>query len=90
MTNAHTVATKEESTVEIPIVIDLGKEKSKRIKALKRGRGKLLDEVAAAVEEVRANLGDEANGKVLVPVVLIYRKKSRRRKRGIKFPFLLS
>jgi uncharacterized membrane protein YgcG len=62
-----------------PVIIDLGKEKKGRIKDLKRGRGRLMAEVAAVLNEVRAGLGDDAANKQLVPVVLIYKKKNRRR-----------
>jgi hypothetical protein len=65
-----------------PIIIDLGKEKKGRIKDLKRGRGRLMAEVAAVLNEVRAGLGDDAGNKQLVPVVLIYKKKNRRGGRG--------
>jgi hypothetical protein len=61
-----------------PIVVSLGKERRKRIRQLKRGRGKLMDEVAQVVNQVSANFGDRAEGKVLVPVVLVYRQKRRR------------
>lgn len=75
-----------------PIVIDMGKQRRKRIKALKRGRGKLMDEVCRVISETQMSLGNEANGKELLPVVVIYRQK-RRRKRGglalpLPFPFL--
>jgi hypothetical protein len=71
-----------------PIVIDLGKEKKRRIKDLKRGQGKLMAEIAAVLNEVRASLGEEADGRQLVPVIVIYKQKKKRKKngRGI-FPF---
>lgn len=74
----------------VPIVIDLGKEKKKRIKNLKRGRGRLMAEVAAVLDEVRGNLGEEAGGQQLVPIVLIYKQKRKRGKNGrsLLFPFL--
>lgn len=76
-----------------PIIIDLGKEKRKRIKNLKRGRGKLMVEVARVINETRMTLGSAANGKEFIPVVLIYKAKRRKRKRRglalpIPFPFL--
>jgi Family of unknown function (DUF6200) len=72
-----------EVTGVAPIIIDLGKEKKGRIKDLKRGRGRLMAEVASVLTEVRAGLGDDAGNKQLVPVVLIYKKKNRRgRNRG--------
>jgi len=68
-----------------PIVVDLGKAKRKRIKQLERGEGPLVEEVRQAVEQVRSGLGAEGDGKVLVPVVLLYRRKPRRQ----RFPFNL-
>lgn len=65
--------------VTTPIVISLGKQKRKRLRQLKRGRGKLMDEVMDVVEQVQANLrGTGADGKVVVPVVMVYRQKRRR------------
>jgi hypothetical protein len=61
-----------------PVVVDLGKEKSKTLRALKNGEGPLMQEVARVVEEVRAKSSELAN-KELVPVVIIYRKKPKRR-----------
>ena len=57
--------------------MSLGKGRSKRIRQLKRGRGKLVDEVSRVMEQVRASFGEHADGKVLVPVVLVYRRKRR-------------
>ena len=79
----------ENQPVEVvtPIIIDLGKVKRKRIKALKKGRGRLVDEVAEVLEEVRASLGDDGAGKQLVPIVMIYRRKRRKKKYEGFFPF---
>lgn len=74
--------TATELTGIAPVIIDLGKEKKGRIKDLKRGRGRLMAEVAAVLNEVRAGMGDDAGNKQLVPVVLIYKKKRRGRNRG--------
>jgi hypothetical protein len=74
----------ENETELSPIVLDVGKRKKSVIKALKNGRGRLMDEVEETVEDVRANLGESVEGKELVPVVLIYRQKTKRRgPRGI-------
>lgn len=73
--------------VVTPIIIDLGKKKRKRIKNLKKGRGQLLDEVAEVLQEVRTSLGEEGAGKQLVPVVMVYRQKRRKRKYEGFFPF---
>ena len=63
-----------------PIVIDLGKQKPKNIKALKNGKGKLLDDMLNVVEEVKAMLGEEGNDKVIIPVVMVYQKKTKRQR----------
>ena len=69
-----------------PIVIELGKVGQSKIRELKAGRGELFREVTEAVAVVRHNLADEAEGKLLLPVVVLYRKKAR--KRDFKLPFL--
>ncbi len=66
----------------VPIVVDLGKVKRKQVKRLKQGTGPLLDEVHEAVSSVHQELGDDAEGKELVPVVLLYERKRKKRKRG--------
>jgi hypothetical protein len=71
------------TATQAPIVVDLGKVKRKRIKQLKRGEGVLLDDVQEAVVRVRERLGEQATGKVLVPVVVVYRKKASRRRRRL-------
>ena len=74
-----------------PIILDIGKTKKKNIRDMKRGQGKIMADIQDAMAEVTLSLGDQADDKQLVPVVLIYRKKSRsRRKRrgGGVFPVL--
>jgi hypothetical protein len=61
-----------------PIIIDLGSQKPGRIKDLKKGEGKLWDEVLDVVDEAKEMLGAEADGKIVIPVILIYEKKSKR------------
>ncbi len=67
-----------------PIIIDLGKQRSRALKNLKQGEGKLWDEVLDVVEEVKDLLGADAEEKVLVPVILIYRERSRRRRLNLE------
>lgn len=64
-----------------PIVIDLGKTTKKRIKALRNGRGKLVGEIAEAVAEVRSHLSEDEKNALAIPVVLLYKKKSKSAKR---------
>ena len=66
-----------QAEVAAPIIINLGKQRRKRIKQLKRSRGALLEEVLETVAQVNGQLGADGAGKVLVPVVLIYRERRR-------------
>jgi len=67
-----------------PVIIDLGKQKNRSLKNLKKGKGKLWDEVFEVVEEVKDTLGADADGKVLVPIVMIYREKPKRKRRNLQ------
>jgi len=68
--------------VNAPIILDVGKASGKNIRQMKQGRGKLMTDVQDAMAEVTDSLGDQAEGKQLVPVILVYRKKAGRSKRG--------
>jgi hypothetical protein len=61
-----------------PMIVDLGKTKRKKIKALKKGKGELLLEIDQAVDMASHSLGAEADGKIFVPVVILYKPKSKR------------
>lgn len=76
-------------TSPLPIVIDMGKQRRKKLKDLKRGEGTLMLEVNEVLDEVRNRLGVESTGKQLVPVVLLYRKQPRKKRRGgLPLPFM--
>ena len=64
--------------VTAPIIVNLGKKKRKTIKRLKRGKGRAMDEVMDVVDQVQTSLAAQAEGKILVPVVIIYGQKQRR------------
>lgn len=60
----------------VPIVVNLGKAKGKDLKALQHGMGPLEAEVKQALEQVLAELPPEQlKGKLIVPVVAVYKKK---------------
>jgi hypothetical protein len=87
--NGRSITTsRTDGTTVTPIIVDLGKKKPKQIRALKRGSGKLMDEVGEVLNRVRDSLGSEADVKNLVPVVIIYRKKESKRLGGL-LPFSL-
>lgn len=82
-TAAHT---EPETEMTQPIIVDLGRQRAARIADMKEGEGELWDEVLDVIAEVKDMLGAEAEGKVLLPVIMIYEKKSRRRLENILFP----
>ena len=55
----------------VGLVVDLGEQRRKEIKRLKRGEGALAEQIQAAVEEARRSLGIDDEVEV-VPVVLLY------------------
>ena len=65
------------------IVLDLGKQRRKRIKQLRQGAGKLMDEINASIEELRiaGTIGPTSQA-----VVVVVREK-RRRARGLLSSF---
>jgi hypothetical protein len=62
-----------------PVIIDLGRQKASSLRDLKKGEGKLWEEVLDVAEEVKEMLGTEAEGKVLIPIIMLYKEKSNRR-----------
>jgi hypothetical protein len=55
-----------------PVVIDLGRKRKKRVKQLREGRGKIMDQVSSIVSELRANgtIGASAQ-----PLIIVVREK---------------
>jgi hypothetical protein len=58
-----------------PVVLDLGKQRRKRVKQLRRGEGRLMDEVNASLEELRTAGAIAADAQA---VVIIVREKPRK------------
>ena len=73
-------ATTTSTEMTQPVIIDLGKQRSKLIKELKNGEGELWDEVLEVADEVKEMLGAEAEGKILIPVIMLYQEKVGRRR----------
>lgn len=76
-------AVEKEIEVTEPIIIKLGKQKKKRIKQLMAGEGKLWFEVQDVIDEVGEMLNDELEGKTVVPLILVYEKKPKKKSRGL-------
>jgi hypothetical protein len=66
-----------------PIIVELGKKRGRVLKRLKRGRGRAADEVRQVLEEVQQQLGPEAENAEIVPIVLIYRRRTKRPPDGL-------
>jgi hypothetical protein len=70
-----TTSTEAKADAKAPVIIDLGKHRRKRIKDLRRGTGRLADEVNGCVEELKASGTLSAGAQTVVVVV---RQKRRR------------
>jgi Family of unknown function (DUF6200) len=62
-----------------PVIIDAGKKSRASIRRLKEGRGRLMLEVSDIIEDARGT--SAAANKEIVPVVILYRERPRRRAR---------
>lgn len=57
-------------------IVDMGEVTGRAIDQLKRGEGKLNDEVNEIIDEIADQLKDKINDKTFLPVVVIYERKS--------------
>jgi len=72
-----------------PIIMEIGRAKKRDIRDVARGQGKIMNDLQDAMSEVTSTLGDQADGKQFVPVVLVYKKKRRAKRRGgLRLPVL--
>jgi hypothetical protein len=63
------------TTARLPnvgLVVELGPQRRKQIKRLKRGEGALAQQIQGAVDQRREELGIDVDAEI-VPVVLLYR-----------------
>ena len=65
------------TTTTPPIVLDLGKQRRKRIRDLRRGEGRLMDEITASIEELRTAGALAADAQAVVVIVRERRRKVR-------------
>ena len=70
--------TPKPNSVAPPIYVELGARKARLLRKLDKGEGRLMHEVADAMEEVEATLSDQADGRVLLPVVVVYGRKKKK------------
>jgi hypothetical protein len=58
---------------ENPVIVDLGKKSRKAIKRLRKGTGKLMDEVNACIEELRESGAIDGAAQ---PVIVVVKEKA--------------
>lgn len=56
-----------------PVLVDLGRKSCKAVKKLRKGKGKLMDSVAATVQELQASGQIGANAQ---PVIIVVTEKT--------------
>jgi len=66
-----------------PTVLDLvtrnlGRRSRKQVKRLKKGKGKLVPKVAKQIQKAIDELGEQAVGTTILPVVIIVEREARR------------
>lgn len=76
MSSAQDVGTQSKD----PVVVDLGKQKKKQVKKLRKGQGGLMRDVQDVIAELRAAGTIEASSQ---PVVIVVREKRRRTMSGM-------
>lgn len=81
--------TQTTNPVTAPIIVDMGSQKAKNLKELKRGEGKLWEDVQGVVDQIQEQLGDRIQGQTILPVVILYEKKpTRQRLEKLVRPYL--
>lgn len=68
-----------------PIIVDLGRKKRKAVKRLRRGTGKLMDQVNVTLQELK-NAGTITAG--AQPVIIVVRERRRSAGRQFGWPAL--
>lgn len=73
------------TTRNAPVILDLGRRRRKLIRQLRRGEGKLLDDINGAVEELRTAGTVSAMSQ---PVIVVVQQKRRKTRGGGLLPLL--
>jgi len=60
------------------LILDLGKQKKKKIKKMRKGQGVLMGKVQDTLTSLRANGALDVNAR---PVIIVVREKSKKKKR---------
>jgi hypothetical protein len=74
--DATAVSLKTKETGQAPIIIALGKKSKKSIKAMAEGRGRLLEEVTATIDDLKSNGTISAGAQ---PIIVVVKQKAPKR-----------
>ncbi|MCC7360103.1 MAG: hypothetical protein IT317_11530 [Anaerolineales bacterium] len=66
--------------VALPVIVDMGSQKAKKLKELKKGEGELWEEVQGVVDQVQQQLGERLQGQTVLPIIILYEKKTTRQR----------
>ena len=64
----------DHSTGNSPIVVDIGKKRRKLIKQLRKGKGKLVEEITGVIDELKSAGSISAGAQ---PIVVVVQQKRR-------------
>ena len=71
--------TAHSTTHDGPVIVDLGKRRKKLVRRLRKGTGKLMDEVRAAISEIQKTGRISANAQ---PVIVVVTQKTKSKRFG--------
>ncbi|MBI4861526.1 MAG: hypothetical protein HY815_14885 [Candidatus Riflebacteria bacterium] len=80
------MTTAEQTPNLSPILIDLGKKRRRSIKRLRRGKGRLMENISETIEELRESGKIAADAR---PVIVLVRER-RRKGRDVSLPISLT
>jgi hypothetical protein len=71
----------------VPVIVEAGSQSKAHIRQLKEGRGPLMQEIDEIVAETKATATVPAGG--VLTVVVVYRRKSSKRRNRMRIPLPL-
>ena len=81
---ATVVKTEEDKTPSVltpaPIVLDMGKQGRGKIKKLRKGRGKLLNDIQTAIGHLQSSGEVEATAQ---PIIIVLRERPKKAKKAL-------
>lgn len=65
----------QKETAKDPVILDLGRQKKKRVNRLRKGHGRLMDDIDHALADLKEEgvIGDDAQ-----PIIVVVRRKKKK------------